>query len=627
MISIKEIAKLSGVSIATVSKIVNNKASDISQDTIDRVLEIVKKYNYTPYGIQRNSPSSKTFTIGILVKKLRNSFIIVEGLISLLNEKGYSLMVFDSKGNTEIEKMNISKILTKNLDGLIWETVLEDDISNLDKFKDTTTKIIFINNKSQIDSSYSIDYEKMSFQATQSLIDKGHADIACLIKENSVRGTSVLNGYKQCLFENNIKYKPHLAVTGGNIHLDNETLKTMTGVISSHYAITQLLLSQLSSLNISVPEEVTIISLRDDYRENSYFPYIPTIKMPNYEFGEFLGNQIVGIIEQKTCCKENFITHVEIENSALIEIPMHLREPKILVIGSINVDNILHLKEFPTPGNTQMAIGSLIIPGGKALNQAIGIERLGKSVRILGKVGKDDEANHVLKTLTANNIDTSSIISDVTISTGKAYISINKDGESTITITKGANNNLTKQDIKNNIKLFENTSYCLLQSEIPLKTVAEAARLAKVYNATTILKPATISKMDDSDYKNIDIFVPNEKEAYILSKLDKVEDQADYFLSKGIKTVIITLGHNGCYLKTNTISKYFPIFDIDVVDTTGASDAFISTLAVKLYENYNIEEAIKIATISAGYCISKFGVSNSLIDKSTLESYLNQNEI
>ena len=147
MISIKEIAKLSGVSIATVSKIVNNKASDISQDTIDRVLEIVKKYNYTPYGIQRNSPSSKTFTIGILVKKLRNSFIIVEGLISLLNEKGYSLMVFDSKGNTEIEKMNISKILTKNLDGLIWETVLEDDISNLDKFKDTTTKIIFINNK------------------------------------------------------------------------------------------------------------------------------------------------------------------------------------------------------------------------------------------------------------------------------------------------------------------------------------------------------------------------------------------------------------------------------------------------------------------------------------------------
>ena len=88
MISIKEIAKLSGVSIATVSKIINNKASDISQETIDRVLEIVKKYNYTPYGIARNSPQTKTLTIGLLVKKLKNSFIsptlkTKEGLYSL----------------------------------------------------------------------------------------------------------------------------------------------------------------------------------------------------------------------------------------------------------------------------------------------------------------------------------------------------------------------------------------------------------------------------------------------------------------------------------------------------------------------------------------------------------------
>ena len=151
MISIKEIAKLSGVSIATVSKIINNKASDISQETIDRVLEIVKKYNYTPYGIARNSPQTKTLTIGLLVKKLKNSFIIVDGLINTLNEKGYSLMLFDSNGSCETEKMNISKILTKNLDGLIWEPVLEDNAQNLEMFKDSSTKIIwFFNIKSQM---------------------------------------------------------------------------------------------------------------------------------------------------------------------------------------------------------------------------------------------------------------------------------------------------------------------------------------------------------------------------------------------------------------------------------------------------------------------------------------------
>ena len=112
-----------------------------------------------------------------------------------------------------------------------------------------------------------------------------------------------------------------------------------------------------------------------------------------------------------------------------------------------------------------------------------------------------------------------------------------------------------------------------------------------------------------------------------MSRRENVEDAAEYFLSKGIKTVIITLDKDGALLRTVNTRKYFDAPAVDVIDATGGSDAFISTLAVKLLENRGLDEAIQAATVAAGFCISKFGVSNSMIDNATLESYLNQKSI
>ena len=96
MVSIKEIARLSGVSTTTVSKIINSKADDISQETIDKVLKIVKEYNYTPYGLSRSNSSTKTFTVGLLLRKMYNTNLIINGLLQVLNQSGYTLMLLDS---------------------------------------------------------------------------------------------------------------------------------------------------------------------------------------------------------------------------------------------------------------------------------------------------------------------------------------------------------------------------------------------------------------------------------------------------------------------------------------------------------------------------------------------------
>ena len=626
MTSIKKIANLAGVSISTVSKIINNKADDISQETINRVLETVKKYNYTPYGLPRNTVQNRNLIIALVFKKMQNSSLIINGLIECLNNNGYSLMLFDSNDSEETEKMNISKILSKNLDGIIWEPISSNSLLLLPQINKANIKTIFINSPEVSAYNYSIDYKQMGYLATQTLINKGHTNISCFIKRNSLRSKAVFLGYRQCLFDNNINFIDDFVIYNDEPFIDIFKTKNITAMVCSHYSITEELLQQLKVIHISIPLELSLISLRDDVRENMDISSISTIKIPNYQFGEFIGEKIVALCEQKEVSNNSFVFEPKIENLYTIDIPFSMRNSKIIVVGSINVDNILYVDDFPIPGKTKTASECILMPGGKGLNQAIGVSMLGKEVTLIGKIGKDAGGNFVCQSLASHGVDISSIISSHDVKTGKAYIYIDKTGDSTITVAKGANTSFYPSDVKQNMKLFENAKYCLLQSEIPMETVREAMKIAQFYGSRVIFKPSTIETMDDSDFKMIDVFIPNRNEALQLSNKNNIEDAADYFISKGIKTLIITLGENGTYLRTQGLQKYYKAPNVDVIDTTGASDAFISALASKLLENNDIDTAINYAIIAAGFCISKFGVSNSLIDNKTLNFLMAQSK-
>ena len=150
-----------------------------------------------------------------------------------------------------------------------------------------------------------------------------------------------------------------------------------------------------------------------------------------------------------------------------------------------------------------------------------------------------------------------------------------------------------------------------------------AAETARRNNVTTIFKPSVLEEMPEELYKTIDIMVPNKKEASTLCpEYSSVEQQAEYFFNRGIPVVIITLGHEGCYLKTRDTSRYFPAVNLAVVDTTGGADAFISALASYLFDGYTLEKSIQIAMIAAAFCVSRQGVSSALIDKNSLEVYI-----
>ena len=619
--NIKDIARISGVSITTVSKIVNNKTSDISQDTIDKVMATVKKYNYTPYGLARKN-NGKNFVIALVLKKMYNTNLMINALVETLGKYGYTLMLFDSDDSLEKERMNLAKIANKNPDGILWEVVNQKSYEAINELKDTTSKIIYIDPKDDKENTYHIDYSNMGYVATEDLIKKGHSRIGCVIKENSHRSEEFIEGFKQCLYDHNILYQNDMIMPFEHFRSDIFKDQTYSALICSHFAITQKILNQLEIMDIQLPLELSFISLRDDVREAIDIANISTIKIPNFEFGTFLGENIVALCENKEINNQKFEYQSFVESSKTIDIPFAMRFPKITVVGSINTDYILYLNDFPNPGRTSIASECVIMPGGKGLNQAIGVAMLQKEVTLIGKIGKDQEASNICQTLVNHNIETHSLFSTAKHKTGKAFININHSSESTITITKGANFALDAKTIKEHMQMFENTGICLLQTEIPMEVVKEAARIAKLYRATTILKPATITQMKDEDYENIDIFIPNRKEAMLLSGRINLDRAAEYFLSKGVKNVIITLDADGALLLNENGLKHFPTQAIDVIDETGGSDAFISALAVKLLDGANIEDAIEAGMIAASFCISRFGVSTSMIDYDTLERRL-----
>ena len=172
--------------------------------------------------------------------------------------------------------------------------------------------------------------------------------------------------------------------------------------------------------------------------------------------------------------------------------------------------------------------------------------------------------------------------------------------------------------------MFSKAGFCLLSTETAIDTIIAAARLAVRNNVKTIIKPAALHSLPDQLLEYADIFIPNESEARILcgSETMSVEDQARYFREKGASTVIITLGERGCYYLNNQTTGLCPASNSLTIDTTGGADAFISALASYLLDGFSLEQAIRIATYAAGFCISRVGVSTALIDKLTLENYV-----
>lgn len=620
--NIKDIAKLAGVSASTVSKIVNKKDQSISKTTRERVLKIVNEYNYTPYSSGINTFTS-TGIIGILINSSIIATSTLNGIIYEAQNRGYSPLILNSYEDLDQELKNITSLVNKQVDGIIWEPVNNEKNKNWDYLNSLGIPITLIGEFEDVDS-FKLPNETAAYFSTKKLISNKHERIACIV-DNQKKDESFIKGYKKALFENNISFNESLILS----YLDN-TINDfiisgqITGVVSSNFYKSIELQDLTIRSGLKSPKNYSLVSIRSDcdFQFQTDENIISTVTLNDSNFGMHVCRMLLSLIANINS-EDPYEEKIELENTNTIGFPQKYTKPKILVIGSINMDTYLYSPKLPYKGTPNFLSNLTKLPGGKGFNQAIGTANLGEEVRLIGCLGSDMNSNIIFQELEKKEISTTGLNRSDNTETGQAYVFVESSGDSIISILPGANSDLSPKQISKNVNLFSDAKFCLIQTEIPIESVERACFIAKELSVKIILKPSASELIPDIILDKIDYFVPNEDEiSYLCPNLNTIEEKTEFLLAKGVKCVIVTLGKKGCFLKTANIQKYFPASDFIATDSTGASDAFISALASYLLKEYSLEKAIQIAIIAAGFSVSRDGVLNSLVDNNTLESYI-----
>ncbi|MEE1139312.1 MAG: ribokinase [Acutalibacteraceae bacterium] len=288
---------------------------------------------------------------------------------------------------------------------------------------------------------------------------------------------------------------------------------------------------------------------------------------------------------------------------------------KILVIGSTNADLTIHTNRMPSLGETVEGFDFSINAGGKGANQAVAVAKLGGYVRFLGAVGNDSNGKMLLDNLEKSGVKFSGFITEES-STGTASITV-VNGDNFIILNAGANNCITPAVVDKYSNLIENSDILVMQLEIPLESVIRAAEIAKQSKTLVVLNPAPCKELPDDFLENIDIIVPNEHEASLLTGInidteDSCKRAIEILKDKDIGTVIITLGGKGCVYNHGDIIRFRSAEKTTVVDTTSAGDTFIGAVCCGLAEGMDLELCIDLATKASAITVSRKGASCSI---------------
>ena len=297
----------------------------------------------------------------------------------------------------------------------------------------------------------------------------------------------------------------------------------------------------------------------------------------------------------------------------------------ILVIGSINVDYVIHTPRLPKLGETLTGSDFAMNFGGKGANQAMALAKTGCNVKMLGAVGKDLSGDLAIKNLQSFGIDTTDVLK-VDAPTGAAVITV-CGGDNHILLDIGANAYVTPEAIAEREALFDWADYVVMQYEIPMESVLFAARMTKKHGKKVVLNPAPVKEADPDLFQFVDMIIPNEFEAQLITGIspddEATTEQAIRALQAlGCETAIVTLGKRGCAYTDKDVIRTAGIYPVKVVDTTAAGDSFIGGLCKSLCEGKTMTEAVAYASAVSAITVSRPGAGTSIPTADEVEEFL-----
>lgn len=267
---------------------------------------------------------------------------------------------------------------------------------------------------------------------------------------------------------------------------------------------------------------------------------------------------------------------------------------RVVVLGSLNVDLVVHVDHHARPGETVLAHGDLEqYAGGKGGNQAVAAAAAGARVSMVGTVGDDDGGLAYLARLQARGIDVSGVRLVRGLATGQAWITVDDDGENAIVVVPGANG--SEHVAAQAVDTMGPGDVLLVQLEVPMGVVARAARRAHERRARVVVNAAPYAALPHDVAALADPVVVNEHEALAMADSDVVP-----------RSVLVTFGGEGCSWDGERFDGV-PVPAAEVVDSTGAGDAFCGALAAALADGADRASAVRLASEAGAAAVRHLG--------------------
>ncbi|MCX4592677.1 ribokinase [Streptomyces sp. NBC_01549] len=290
----------------------------------------------------------------------------------------------------------------------------------------------------------------------------------------------------------------------------------------------------------------------------------------------------------------------------------------IAVLGSTNMDLVAYVAKAPQRGETVTGREFRTIPGGKGAGQAVAAAHAGADVSMIGAVGADAFGSQLRTTLEHSGVDTDHLRTTEGPS-GTAHIVVDDEGGNEIVVIPGANGTVDHL-APGDEALITSADALLLQLEIPLAAVLAGAEAARRHGVRTILTPSPVQSLPPELLASIDLLVPNEHEAAALTGLTDPRDAATALLDQ-VPEVVVTLGAAGSLYASRGAEPFtVPAPRVTAVDSTGAGDTFVGTLAVALAEGRPMRAALAWASTAASMSVQRPGASSSMPYRSEIDA-------
>lgn len=311
-VTIKDIAQEAGVSIATVSKVLNKKDHHISAATVERIMKIVQEYNYIPNGLASSMVTKKTKTLGLLIPDITNPFFpeIARGVEDKANEEGYSVIYCNTDDDLVKEEKCLSMLVEKMVDAII---IVPSASRTIDYhcLKNISIPIIFVDRDLDIEdytAKVLVDNYEGSYKAVTYLIKQGYSKIAFITGPSSTKTSQLrLKGYKEALLHHKIDYNEHYVLQG--------SFKRQWGKEAVHYLLDHQIdfdavycgddmiaigaMKALKDKSFRIPEDIGIMGYDNIYISEVVEPALSTVRQPNYDMGTEAVTIALDAIEDK----------------------------------------------------------------------------------------------------------------------------------------------------------------------------------------------------------------------------------------------------------------------------------------------------------------------------------------